>query len=69
DMSLERVKAVVQEAHDHPLPVMMGFSRRFDPNHRALREAVQAFSPDATAALARACVGRWQAHRTPGGGR
>ena len=24
---------------------------------------------DATAALARACVGRWQAHRTPGGGR
>jgi myo-inositol 2-dehydrogenase/D-chiro-inositol 1-dehydrogenase len=42
DMSLERVKAVVQEAHDSPVPIMMGFSRRFDPNHRALRQAVQA---------------------------
>ena len=40
DMSLDRVKAVVQEAHDTPVPVMRGFSRRFDPNHRALREAV-----------------------------
>jgi myo-inositol 2-dehydrogenase/D-chiro-inositol 1-dehydrogenase len=42
DMSLQRVKAVVQEAHDNPVPIMMGFSRRFDPNHRGLREAVQA---------------------------
>jgi myo-inositol 2-dehydrogenase/D-chiro-inositol 1-dehydrogenase len=42
DMNLERVKAVVQEAHDNPVPIMMGFSRRFDPNHRALRQAVQA---------------------------
>ncbi len=41
DMNLERVKAVVQEAHNHPHPIMMGFSRRFDPNHRGLREAVQ----------------------------
>lgn len=42
DMNLERVKAVVQEAHDNPTPIMMGFSRRFDPNHRRLRQAVQA---------------------------
>jgi myo-inositol 2-dehydrogenase / D-chiro-inositol 1-dehydrogenase len=42
DMSLDRVKAVVQLAHDRPVPIMMGFSRRFDPNHRALRAAVQA---------------------------
>lgn len=42
DMNLERVKAVVQEAHDTPVPIMMGFSRRFDPNHRGLRQAVQA---------------------------
>ena len=42
DMDLARVKAVVQEAHDNPTPIMMGFSRRFDPNHRALRQAVQA---------------------------
>ncbi|MCB9126202.1 MAG: Gfo/Idh/MocA family oxidoreductase [Caldilineaceae bacterium] len=42
DMDLARVKAVVQEAHDSPVSIMMGFSRRFDPNHRALRQAVQA---------------------------
>lgn len=42
DMDLARVKAVVQEAHDNPVPIMMGFSRRFDPNHRALRQTVQA---------------------------
>ncbi len=42
DMDLARVKAVVQEAHDNPVPIMMGFSRRFDPNHRGLRQAVQA---------------------------
>ena len=42
DMDLARVKAVVQEAHDNPTPIMMGFSRRFDPNHRGLRQAVQA---------------------------
>jgi myo-inositol 2-dehydrogenase/D-chiro-inositol 1-dehydrogenase len=40
DMDLDRVKAVVQLAHDRPLPIMMGFSRRFDPNHRGLREVV-----------------------------
>ena len=41
DMSLDRVKAVVQQAHEKPVPIMMGFSRRFDPNHRGLREAVK----------------------------
>ena len=41
DMDLRRVRAVVQEAHDHPVPIMMGFSRRYDPNHRGLRQAVQ----------------------------
>lgn len=40
DMDLDRVKAVVQLAHDKPVPIMMGFSRRFDPNHRGLREVV-----------------------------
>lgn len=42
DMDIERVKAVVQEAYDNPVPIMIGFSRRFDPNHRALRQAIQA---------------------------
>jgi len=41
DLDLARVKPVVQQAADNPLPIMMGFSRRFDPNHRGLREAVQ----------------------------
>ncbi|MBK8049562.1 MAG: Gfo/Idh/MocA family oxidoreductase [Anaerolineales bacterium] len=41
DLNLERVRQVVQEAHNNPVPIMMGFSRRFDPNHRGLREAVQ----------------------------
>lgn len=41
DLDLDRVKKVVQEAHDNPVPIMMGFSRRFDPNHRGLRQAVQ----------------------------
>ncbi len=40
DMDPERVKAVVQLAHDNPLPIMIGFSRRFDPNHRGVRQAV-----------------------------
>lgn len=41
DLDLSRVQQVVQEAHDKPAPIMMGFSRRFDPNHRGLRQAVQ----------------------------
>lgn len=41
DMDMARVRAVAQEAHDNPVPIMMGFSRRYDPNHRALRAAVQ----------------------------
>jgi myo-inositol 2-dehydrogenase/D-chiro-inositol 1-dehydrogenase len=41
DLDPARVRAVVQEAHDNPVPIMMGFSRRYDPNHRALRAAVQ----------------------------
>jgi myo-inositol 2-dehydrogenase / D-chiro-inositol 1-dehydrogenase len=41
DLNLDRVKKVVQEAHDNPVPIMMGFSRRFDPNHQGLRQAVQ----------------------------
>lgn len=41
DLDPARVRAVVQEAHDNPVPIMMGFSRRFDPNHRGLREVVR----------------------------
>ena len=41
DLNIERVKAVVQEAHQAKTPILIGFSRRFDPNHLGVREAVQ----------------------------
>jgi len=40
DLNMERVKAVVQEASHANLPIMIGFSRRFDPNHLGVREAI-----------------------------
>ncbi len=41
DLSIERVKAVVQEAMSSHMPIMIGFSRRFDANHLGIREAIQ----------------------------
>ena len=41
DLNIERVKAVVQEAAHSDIPIMIGFSRRFDANHRGVREAIQ----------------------------
>lgn len=41
DVDMERVKAVVQEAAHVDVPIMMGFSRRFDANHLGMREAIQ----------------------------
>lgn len=41
DLDINRVKEVVQEAHQAELPILIGFSRRFDPNHLGVREAVQ----------------------------
>jgi myo-inositol 2-dehydrogenase/D-chiro-inositol 1-dehydrogenase len=41
DLNMERVKAVVQEAHHATVPIMIGFSRRFDPNHLGVREAIE----------------------------
>jgi myo-inositol 2-dehydrogenase/D-chiro-inositol 1-dehydrogenase len=40
DLNIDRVKAVVQEAQAAQAPIFMGFSRRFDPNHLGVREAV-----------------------------
>ena len=42
DLAIDRVKAVVQAAHGSNLPILIGFSRRFDPNHLGVREAIQA---------------------------
>lgn len=41
DLDINRVKAVVQEAHQANIPILIGFSRRFDPNHLGVREAIQ----------------------------
>ena len=41
DLNIERVKAVVQEASHVDIPIMIGFSRRFDANHLGVREAIQ----------------------------
>ncbi|HEX5689586.1 MAG TPA: inositol 2-dehydrogenase [Roseiflexaceae bacterium] len=41
DLDIERVKAVVQQAHRSEVPIFIGFSRRYDPNHLGVREAVQ----------------------------
>jgi myo-inositol 2-dehydrogenase / D-chiro-inositol 1-dehydrogenase len=41
DLNIERVKAVVQEAYHAHVPIMIGFSRRFDSNHLGVREAIQ----------------------------
>ena len=41
DLNIERVKAVVQEASHSTIPIMIGFSRRFDANHLGVREAIQ----------------------------
>jgi len=41
DLDIKRVKKVVSFAAKHPVPIMLGFSRRFDPNHLGVRDAVQ----------------------------
>jgi len=39
DLDIDRVKAVVQQAQQTKLPVLVGFSRRFDSNHLGIRAA------------------------------
>ncbi len=41
DLDINRVKAVVQEAYQANIPILIGFSRRFDPNHLGVREAIE----------------------------
>ncbi len=41
DLNISRVKAVVQEAYQANVPILIGFSRRFDPNHLGVREAIE----------------------------
>ncbi len=41
DLNIDRVTAVVQEAQRASVPILIGFSRRFDPNHLGVRQAIQ----------------------------
>ncbi|MBK5933573.1 myo-inositol 2-dehydrogenase [Rhodovulum imhoffii] len=41
DHSLERVEQALTTLKTHPVPFMLGFNRRFDPDNLALRNAVQ----------------------------
>lgn len=40
DQSLDRVDRAIAALRDHPVPFMLGFNRRFDPDNAALRGAV-----------------------------
>ncbi len=40
DLSLERCDRILEILAEHPVPIMLGFNRRFDPGVAKLREAV-----------------------------
>lgn len=42
DLSLERVQRCANTIGSTAVPIMLGFVRRFDPGHRAVRNAIQA---------------------------
>jgi myo-inositol 2-dehydrogenase / D-chiro-inositol 1-dehydrogenase len=42
DLSLERVQRCAQAIGTTKVPIMLGFVRRFDPGHRAARDAIRA---------------------------
>jgi myo-inositol 2-dehydrogenase/D-chiro-inositol 1-dehydrogenase len=41
DLEINRVKSVVQQALQTNLPILIGFSRRYDANHLGVRHALQ----------------------------
>ena len=40
DQALERVDRAIKTLSEHPVPFMLGFNRRFDPDNAMLRDAV-----------------------------
>jgi myo-inositol 2-dehydrogenase/D-chiro-inositol 1-dehydrogenase len=42
DLSLDRVNACASKIADTSVPIQLGFNRRFDPGHRAARDAMKA---------------------------
>ncbi|MEM9438655.1 MAG: inositol 2-dehydrogenase [Pseudomonadota bacterium] len=41
DLSMARVEAVADVLRSHPVPFMLGFNRRFDPNFAAMKAQIQ----------------------------
>lgn len=41
DLSLDKARRVVDEVLRHPVPVTVGFNRRFDPSHNQLKQHFQ----------------------------
>lgn len=41
DLDIDRVRAVAEEARKTELPILVGFSRRFDANHLGVRHALR----------------------------
>ncbi len=41
DLNIDRVKEVAVAAEKKHTPILIGFSRRFDPNHLGVRQAIQ----------------------------
>ena len=42
DLDIERVRAVLTHLEAHPVPFMLGFNRRFDPNFMAMKAQIEA---------------------------
>src|SRR5215204_4083375 len=41
DLDINKVKNVIEQAQNTTLPILVGFSRRFDANHLGIRQAFQ----------------------------
>jgi len=41
DLDMARVKACAETIANHNVPIMIGFQRRFDPTHKAVKQAVE----------------------------
>jgi len=42
DLDIDRVRHVLEHLKTHPVPFMLGFNRRFDPNFQALKAQIDA---------------------------
>ena len=40
DLDIHKIHQILPELHQHATPIQIGFNRRFDPNHRKLKESI-----------------------------